>query len=339
MALSLLVSSATAFGQAVTTAQDTRFLPYGLSLRFSRDGRFLHVVGLGPDNSTQGQHVRVVTYSAKTGAVVHVINLQPDTQVLSTTSDGGTAIILTDSSGEHGRPFLLDTGTGQLEAIPESWYEPESNRDAAISGDGRLVSIYSETDSATPMIVSVYDWRTKTLVATRRSEYVAAGGIMGGGVTEDGAIEFEGNRVGSTIVDLKTGRSMGQFGPSTVRSPDGAWAVQFPNQNWGDPSTDALVKNGADGRTVGKLNVQVPEEELNGGISGAFCGTSRRFIMASKHAVAAYLLHSGKLLASFPEQTWKDASTGDDVPAVACSPAGTRVAILSGARVTFHDLK
>jgi hypothetical protein len=61
--------------------------------------------------------------------------------------------------------------------------------------------------------------------------------------------------------------------------------------------------------------------------------------MASKHAVAAYLLHSGKLLASFPEQTWKDASTGDDVPAVACSPAGTRVAILSGARVTFHDLK
>ena len=78
------------------------------------------------------------------------------------------------------------------------------------------------------MTVSVYDWRTKTAVATRSSQYVSAGGIMGGGVTEDGEVEFSGNRVGSTIVDLKTGRVMAQFGPSAVRSPDGKWRSSFP---------------------------------------------------------------------------------------------------------------
>jgi hypothetical protein len=327
LALSLLMSPAAVFGQSGAA-------------EFSRDGRFLHVVGRFPGAAGEMEHVRAVTYLARTGAVVHVINLQPDTSVGSTTSDGRTAIIETGASGQHPGLSLLDTETGRLEAIPDSWYQPDSELDAELSGDGRLVSIYSETDSAAPMTVTVYDWKTKTLVTRRTSEYVAAGGGMSGGVTWDGAVAFEGNRVGSTIVDLTTGRVMAQFGPSAVRSPDGAWAVQFPNLNWDESSSkDVLVKDGKDGHIVGKLDAQVPESELDGALGGAFCGTSGRFVIAGAHSVAAYVLSSGKRLASFPEPTWKDASTGDGVSVVACSPAGTRVAIFSGARVTFHDLK
>ena len=46
------------------------------------------------------------------------------------------------------------------------------------------------------MTVTVYDWATKTLVAKQASENISAGGIDGGGVTVDGAIEFVNNRVG-----------------------------------------------------------------------------------------------------------------------------------------------
>jgi hypothetical protein len=164
---------------------------------------------------------------------------------------------------------------------------------------------------------------------------------MGGGVTVDGAVAFEGNRVGSKIVDLHTGRVMGEFGPSTIRSPDGAWVVQFPNLSWDESSSkDVILKNGANGQRIGKLDAQVPDDELYGGMNGAFCGTTGRFIMVDRRAVAAYALPSGKLLANFPPETWRDTSAKDVAPAsVACSPTGTRVAILSGARLTFHSLK
>ena len=346
LVLSLLAPQA--FGQP-TAAQDTRMSLFGnLSLRFSRDGSLLRAIGRSPGDTSQSQHVRAVTFAAPTGAVVHIVDLQPDTDVSSVTSDGATAIVSTSTSTvnisashENEGLFLLDTATGKLQSVPHSWYGPDSDRDAAISGDGRLVSIYSETDSPTPMTVTVYDWQTKTLVATRTSEYVAAGGSVDGRVTEDGQVAFEGNRVGSTIVDLKTGRVMAQFGPSSMRSPNGAWAVQFPNLNWDESaSKDVLVKNGKTGVTLGKLDYTIADSEIYGSLTGAFCGTSPRFILVNDKAVAAYALPSGKLLATFPASTWRDASAKDVTsPAIACSPAGTRVAILSGTRLTFHDLK
>lgn len=342
LVLSLLVSSAVAFAQPAATAQDTHVTANGnLSLRFSRDGSLLHVIGLSSSVAGQLEHLRAVTYAAQTGAVAHIVNLQPDTDVLSLTSDGRTAIVSTSVSTEHPHLFLLDTETGQLQAIPDSWYPPDSDVDPGISGDGRLVSNYSETDSRTPMTVAVYDWPAKTLVATRTSEYIAAGGGMGGGVTEDGEVEFENNRTGRKVVDLKTGRVMAQFGWSSVRSPNGAWEVEFPNLDWDESaSKDVLLKNGKTGLTLGKLDYTVADSEIYGSLTGAFCGSTDRFIMVSDQAVAAYILPSGKLLASFPAPAWRDASAKDIASAsVACSPAGTRVAILSGARLTFHDLK
>ena len=164
---------------------------------------------------------------------------------------------------------------------------------------------------------------------------------MGGGVTEDGEVEFSGNRVGSKIVDLKTGRVMAQFGPSAVRSPNGKWAVQFPNLSWDeDGPTDVLLKDGRSGTTIGKLDAHIPEEGQNGAFTGAFCGASGRFIVVGDQTVAAYLLPSGKLLQPIPAQTWKDASFDDAYGvSVACSADGTRVAILDGTRLTFHDLQ
>ena len=275
LALSLLATPA--FGQAAA-AQDTRVEPSGhFYLRFSGDGRLLHVVGASPDQVGQKHHVRAVTYAVKTGAVVHVVNLPPDTDVYDSTSDGRTAIVATSASSQHGHLFLLDTETGQLQTIPESWYEAD-NPDASISGDGRLVSAYSEpaTQSDTPMTVSVYDWSSKTLIATRVSQFVSAGGFMDGGLTEDGEVEFEGNRVGSTIVDLKTGRVMAQFGPSAVRSPDGKWEVEFPNLSWNESGpTDVLLENGMDGKTIGKLDVHIPDEGQNSTAHSPECSAAR----------------------------------------------------------------
>jgi len=239
--LSLLATPA--FGQPAA-AQDTRVIPYGnLYLRFSRDGSLLRVIGLSPGDANTRQHVRAVTYAAKTGTVVHVVNLPADTNVLSVTSDGATAVVSTDASSQDAHLFLLNTATATLQAIPESWYQPGSDPYAELSGDGRLVSTYTEDESDTPMTVTVYDWPSKTVVATRKSAFVAAGGWVGGGVTEDGEVEFEGNRVGSTIDDLKTGRDMAKFGPSAVRSPNGQWEVEFPNWTWIESgSTDVFVE-------------------------------------------------------------------------------------------------
>ena len=61
---------------------------------------------------------------------------------------------------------------------------------------------------------------------------------------------------------------MAQFGPSSVRSPNGAWEIQFPNLSWDESSsTHVLLKNGANRRTIGMFNVHaglVQSELLNG---------------------------------------------------------------------------
>jgi hypothetical protein len=327
--LSLLLSPAAALAQPPAPA------------RFSRDGSLLRVIFRSLSEGDQNEHVRAVVYSVKTGAVAHAVDLQPDTDVLSTTSDGAEAIISTATSTEHPHLFLLDTDSGQLQPLPDSWIHPDSDLAAAISGDGRLISVYSETESDAPMTVTVYNWPAKTVTAIRTSEYLSAGGGMDGGVTEDGEVEFDSNRAGRKLVDLDTGRVLAKFGWSSVRSAKGAWEVQFPNLSWDDSGTKSvLVKNGKTDITLGKLNVQLPDDELYGQINGAFCGATDRFVMATPLAVTAYALSSGRLLTTFATTTWQDESAKDSDPAsVACSPVGTRVAILSGTRLTFHDLK
>ena len=76
--------------------------------------------------------------------------------------------------------------------------------DAALSADGRLFSIYSESGpSDRPMTVTVYDRSSGKILAKQTSEFISAGGTFGGGITPDGAIEFVNNRGGRKVVDLK----------------------------------------------------------------------------------------------------------------------------------------
>ena len=264
-----------------------------------------------------------------------IVTFETDTTIGSISSDGRKAIIAVGNF-PHSRLFLLDTVTGQRDDIPPGWYDPGYPQ-VALSGDGRLISSYSEF----PMTVTVYDWATKTLVVKRSIEDIHAGGVDGGGVTVDGAVEFANNRDGSKIVSLKTGNLIGQFGPNWVRSLDGAWVVEFPNRSFNESASAAvLLKQGTGGQTVAQLGEQIPEDELYGGMRGAFCGTSGRFILGSGHGIAAYAIPSGKLLTSFSAATWRDASA--DVRAtvsIACSSNGIHVAILSGKRLSFHDLR
>lgn len=188
-------------------------------LAFSKNGRLLHEIrSVSATSSDDFEHVRAITYDAATGATIHSLNLGPHTDFLSATSDGQTAIISVDRNREGVRAHLLlvDVETGKTQDLPSKWFDANDQSPyAQISGDGRLVSTYMESGANdSPMIVNVYDWRTKKLVARQTSGYISAGGAFAGGVTEDGKIEFSNNRVGSEIVDPKTGRVIARFGPS-----------------------------------------------------------------------------------------------------------------------------
>jgi hypothetical protein len=318
---------------SIGSARDASVAPDGgAKLAFSEDGKVLHAI-----------ESRAITYDADTGAETKIVALAPDSSVPSVTSDGRTAIVALGISGAKIHLLLLDTETGQSEDIPSGWYDPtDPEVDDALSGDGRLISFYSENGPADqPLSVSVYDWPGKTLVAKRTSEYFSAGGAFGGGVTVDGAVEFDNDRVGVNVVDLKTGRLMGTFGLFSIRSPDGAWVIEFPDLSFDETAPkDVLVKDGANGQTRGKLDLQVADDEVYGSMNGAFCGTTGRFVVGRGRGVAMYDVRSGALLASFPATSWRDATaTNTDSVEVACSSTGTRVAILSGTRLTIHDLK
>jgi hypothetical protein len=305
----------------------------GATLVFGRDGHVLHAIGS-----------RAIVYAAESGAVTSTVALGPETEVFSVTSDGRTALCAVRlAGGIRVHLVLVDTETGGREDIPASWYDPEyDGPNAALSGDGRLVSIYSESGPRdSPMAVAVYDWPTKTLVATRTSEYISAGGGFGGGVTVDGNVEFVNNRVGRKLVNLQTGRLMGRFGLASVRAPDGAWTVEFPDRSWNESAPrDVLVKDGASGRQRGQLDVQAADAETHGEMTGVFCGTTGRFVLGRGRGVAVYAIPAGTLLASFDLASWRDGSATDtDQVSVACASTGARVAILSGERLTVHDLK
>jgi len=303
------------------------------SLAFSKDGRVLYeVLFVDPVSGDNLAHVRAISYNAATGKQLRTLDLG-DTWFFSATADGRFGII-SDRQDPRTRVFRVDLETGHQQELPSMWFDADDReRYAQISGDGRLVSAYSGEGPEDTEVVTVYDWRTKKLVAKQSSEH-SAGGFDSGGVTEDGRIGFYNNRWGSTIVDPKTGRELVSYG-SAIRSPDGAWVVEFSDP--GDPADSERnfqVLNGMNGQTAGRLELPLTAEAENW---GAFCGTSGRFIAVIPDEVLAFEVPSGKKLASLPPDTWKDLNAKGNT-SVACSPSGKRVAVRNGSRLTLHDL-
>jgi hypothetical protein len=316
----------------ITSSRNVSGAEPGAQLAFSENGQLLRVIGK-----------RVTTYNATTGAEVGNVVLDTGARILSITANGQTVLfaVPVPASATHVR--LFDAGTGRTQDLPRDWYDADSNDPtAAISANGRLISIYSDGGPADrPMVVTVYDWLMKRRVARQTSEYISAGGLFGGGVTVDGVVEFVNNREGRKLVTLDTGRFIESFGYLSVRSANGAWVVEFPNRTWNESAPkDVLVKDGATAAIRGKLAVEIADDEAYGAVTGAFCGATRRFVLARHGSVAVYSIPSGNLLVEFPSSIWRDTSANaDDRMRVACSPTGTRVGILAGTRLTIHDLR
>jgi hypothetical protein len=257
--------------------------------------------------------------------------------------DGRAMVIAADVDMPDARAhlFLLDADTGDTQDIPREWFDADETRpSAAISGDGRLVSIYSEwSPEYQCMLVKIYDWRTKTLVAKQtRGEF--AGGFSSGAVTEDGKIVFSNNRSGSYIVDPTTGQTLLHLGNDAFRSPNGAWVVEFPDRFYGDSGTDVTIRDGENGRVLGKLDLPMSEDEAEKPWQGAFCGASGKFVAVTDDMAVIFAIPSGKKIASFSVGTWRDTDPkGYPLAAVACTSDGKRVAIRSGSRITFHSVK
>lgn len=302
------------------------------ALAFSSDARQLLAFG----NSVE-------TYDAVSGALLGTLPLAAGTRVASIAADGRTVLLSVPVSATDFRPELLDAATGRTQILPSSWYGSAQNEwDAAMSADGRLISIYSEgEDPVQQMAVTVYDRSTGQRVARRTSAYISAGGVFSGGVTPDGAVEFSNNRVGRKVVDLHTGNLIGMFGFDSIRSSDGRWVVEFPSLGRDESApADVVVRNGRTAAVLGRLDAQFKDEEIYGRLSGAFCGTSGKVAMARIRDVAVFDMASGQLLAEIPAASWRGPdSYADAPPRVACSFDGRHVAIASGRRVTLHELQ
>jgi hypothetical protein len=151
------------------------------NLAFGKDGSMLREMETtGPASEVQSWRVRAVSYDAATGQSEHVFNLQPRTQFFSATTDAVTVVIGADidTPGKSAHFFLFDADTGKTQDIPSDWIGGENYPPfIAISGDGLLVSAYAESD--TGMVVTVYDWSTKKVVAKQTSNYFAGGFLWG----------------------------------------------------------------------------------------------------------------------------------------------------------------
>ena len=331
---------------SITTLRDTSGIQTE-NLAFSKDGRLLREIQLlSPSALGKFSSVRAITYDATTGSKKHCLNLGPDTAFLSATSDGGTAVIGVNRFRNDARAHvvLADMETGESQDIPNQWFDADDDRPyAQISTDGRIVSAYTESDPQYGRVVTLYEWRTKKLVA-KQSEAYPAGGISWGGVTADGKIEFLNNRSGGDVVDPKTGRVLVKVTPNSHRSPDGRWAVEYPNTIADGVPREVVIKNGRSGEEVGKLELQMADDnelESWAWARGTFCGMSGRFVAAASNTVQVFAIPSGKRLADFPIKTWQDTdpTKTDSTAIVGCSFNGKRVAIRSGTRLTLHDLK
>ena len=92
-----------------------------------------------------------------------------------------------------------------------------------------------------------------------------------------------------------------RFGFASVRSADERWVVEFPNRTWNDSAAkDVIIKDGRNGAVVGKLALQIEDDETYGSIHGAFCGISGRFIVGSGRAVSLHAIPSGTMIANLP---------------------------------------
>jgi hypothetical protein len=311
---------------------------YKDALFFSKDGQWLREFQLRSLEGERHYRVRVVTYDARTGAVVHVVDLEKDSWFLSATTDARVALISFNGGVETARAYVvrLDVETGRQEEIPAQWFGGDHRPDgpyATISGDGRLIGAYSETGPPErPRVVTLYDWQTKKKIAQQSTGF-PGGGFSWGDVTVDGKILFHSNRSGGKVVDPKTGHKLTFVNPQTYRSPDGAWDVDFPNPMF-DEEQAATITDGMTGIVVDELEgsrgtytytLVRPWEE------GAFCGTSGRFVAARAGTVEVFEIPSGKRIAAFPHV--------DAAASVACSADGKRVGIRSVARLTIHRLQ
>lgn len=311
-------------------------------LAFSHNGRVLREnASLNSDNNSGP--VRIAAYDTVTGAVIRERTLALYTRVESQTSDGRTLLISqADAAGNApAKLFLLDADTGVTQPIPREWFDADDERPtAALSGDGRLVSAYSENGpQESPMVVTLYDWKTKKPVAKQMQGF-PAGGAASGGVTVDGKIEFDYSRSGSEIVDPQTGRVLMHEGVDSVRSPDGAWVVDFPYEPVTDPGVDVKITHGEDGRPAGKLDLPLTEDQRERVWPGTFCGTSGSFVTAVDDTVYVFQIPTGMKLASFAPATWRDAKApADSSVSIACTDDGKRIAIRSGTRLTVQDVK
>jgi hypothetical protein len=315
------------------------------NLAFSKKGRVLREIqGLEPDEDRKGPGVRLISYDAKKGTIRRAFNLGPGTVFLTATPDGRIAIIAEDGGPERKRRklWLVDTETGKKQEIPVKWFAPEEYEPyARISADGRLVSASTccGTHNA-PLVVTVYDWRTKKLVAEQSTD-APAGGLSLGGVTEDGKIQFLSNRRGGEVVDPKTGRVLVKVGPHFYRSVNGAWVVDFSGPVNGETPEEVVIKDGRPGEIAGKLDLDITDDENNNWewARGAFCGTSGRFVAWNNETMQAFEIPSGKKVAELPVASWKGSDQNSPSATLACSADGKRVAIRSGDRLTLHDLK
>jgi hypothetical protein len=331
---------------SVATSRDTSDTQTE-NVAFSKDGRLLHEIRLvSPPALGKFSSVYSITYDARTGSRKRCLTLGPDTAFLSATSDGLTAVIAGGRFRKDARAHLLlvDMESGQSQDLPAQWFDADDDGPyGQISADGRIVSAYTESDPQNGRVVTLYDWRTRKLIA-KRSEPYPAGGISWGGVTADGKIEFLNNRSGGDVVDPKTGRVLVKNTPNSHRSPNGKWVVEYPNTIADGAPKEVVIKNGRNGELVGKLELEMADdEELESWAwaRGAFCGTSGRFVAAASNTVQVFEIPSGKRLADFPIKTWQDTDptkTGSTA-IVGCSFNGKRVAIRSGTRLTLHDLK
>ena len=269
------------------------------ALLFSKDGDWLREFQYRRMEGERYNRLSVVTYDARTGAVVHVLDLEKDSWFLSATTDGRVALISFNGGVEKARAYVvrLDVETGRQEEIPAQWFGDDHRPDepyATISGDGRLIATYSETGPGErPRVVRLYDWQTKKKIAQQATGF-PAGGISWGGVTVDGKILFQANRSGGEVVDPKTGHTLAGVGPNTYRSPDGKWDVDFPNPMI-DEEQAATISDGIKGIVVDELEGSrgTNTEDWAWG-RGAFCGISGRFVVARVGVVEVFEIPSGK---------------------------------------------
>lgn len=316
-----------------------------VNLAFSNDGRELREIQkLKTDDPQNPDALRFLSFEAKTGKFRHMAGLGPGNILRWTTPDGRLAIVdeMVNKDEFSNHVWLVDTTTAKKEAIPPAWFlDNDGEPWVQVSADGKLVSGLSDPEPKFhKLVVTVYDWRTKQVVATNSQDF-PAGGFVQAGVTDDGNIDFDNNRSGGAVFDLKTGQRLVEFGSHAHRSPDGRWVVDLSL----DDESAAVIKSGETGKIIGHLQIDDIDEDRQfyrwDWAEVGFCGKTGKIVISNQETVLVFQLPSGLPIKQFPTKSWRGADFKGVHPgvAVACSPDGKRVAIRSGQRLTLHDLR